>query len=76
MVVNNEKILKTIGETIRKVRKAQGLTQAELAKSIGLNRNYIGMIERGERNPSFLSLFKIISGLKMTVPQFFSNFTL
>ena len=76
METSNENILKSIGRTIRKVRESQGLTQAELAISIGLNRNYIGMIERGERNPSFLSLYKVISGLKMTVPQFFSHYSI
>lgn len=37
---------------IREVRKFEGLTQAEFSSRLGLSRNYIGLIEIGERVPS------------------------
>lgn len=61
--------LKKLGQIIRTKRESQGLTQLEVAKRAELDRNYIGMVERGERNPSYLSLIKIASGLNMTVDQ-------
>lgn len=36
-----------IGEQIRKARKARKLSQAELAKSLGMSRTTIGQIENG-----------------------------
>jgi len=59
----------TLGKIIRDKRESQGLTQVELAVKAGVDRNYIGMVERGERNPSFLSLQKIAFGLGITVNE-------
>ena len=61
--------LNNLGQIIREKREALGLTQIEVAEKAGLDRNYIGMVERGERNPSYLSLIKIASGLNMSVDQ-------
>ncbi|MDY5319942.1 MAG: helix-turn-helix transcriptional regulator [Candidatus Egerieousia sp.] len=61
--------LNNLGQIIREKRETLGLTQIEVAENAGLDRNYIGMVERGERNPSYLSLIKIAKGLNMTVDQ-------
>lgn len=61
--------LNNLGLIIREKREALGLTQIEVAENAGLDRNYIGMVERGERNPSYLSLIKIAKGMNMTVDQ-------
>lgn len=61
--------LNNLGQIIREKREALGLTQIEVAEKAGLDRNYIGVVERGERNPSYLSLIKIAKGLNMTVDQ-------
>lgn len=61
--------LNNLGQIIREKRESLGLTQIEVAENAGLDRNYIGMVERGERNPSYLSLIKIAKGLNMTVDQ-------
>lgn len=65
----NEVELKELGKVIRGKRESRGLTQVELAQKAGLDRNYIGMVERGERNPSYLSLQKIARGLGLSVDE-------
>ncbi len=65
----SEAELKELGKIIRLKRESQSLTQIELAQKSGLDRNYIGMVERGERNPSYMSLQKIAHGLGLTVDQ-------
>ncbi|RJP85078.1 MAG: XRE family transcriptional regulator [Desulfobacteraceae bacterium] len=60
-------LLLKIGEKIRKIRKLQGLTQEELAEKCGLSYKYLGEIERGEKNSGILNLFKIASGLSLSV---------
>lgn len=39
-------------ERLLKIRKEQKLTQDEFAEKLGLSKNYIWQIEKGERNPS------------------------
>ncbi len=58
-----------LGKIIRDKRELRNLTQIELASKAGVDRNYIGMVERGERNPSYLSLQKIANGLGITVDE-------
>lgn len=39
-------------DRIKQVRQSEGLTQAEFAEKIGLSRNFVAMIEIGQREPS------------------------
>jgi transcriptional regulator with XRE-family HTH domain len=54
--------LKKFGEQVRNFRKARGLSQEELAELAGLHRNYIGGIERGERNVALLNILRLSLG--------------
>lgn len=60
-------ILKTIAANVRKERIKQGLTQEALAEKADLHPNYIGIIERQQRNVSVLALEKIATALKITI---------
>jgi len=59
--------LKKVGRNIREARKAKGMSQESLALSSGLDRSYVGGIERGERNISILNLKKITDSLEISV---------
>ena len=37
---------------IKQIRQEQGLTQSQFAEKIGLSRNYVAMVEIGQRDPS------------------------
>lgn len=52
-----------LGLAIRKLRSEQGLSQEGLAHEIGLDRSYIGGIERGEHNLTLMNLLKIAEKL-------------
>ena len=45
-----------IGTRIKAIRQALDLTQEQFASQVGLSRNYIGMIEIGQRDPSERSI--------------------
>ena len=60
-------ILNQFGENLKKLRKEKNLTQKEFALKSGLHINYIGMIERGERNPSLKNLEIIAIALNISL---------
>ena len=55
--------LKELGNKFRILLTSLGLTQTEFSTKVAVNKNYIGMLERGERNPSYLMLVKISTNL-------------
>jgi len=55
--------LKRFGERVRTLRKARGLSQEALAAKCGLDRTYIGGVERGERNLGLLNILRIAEAL-------------
>lgn len=59
-----------MGNQIRELRKGKGLSQEQLALQAGIDRSYVGGIERGERNVSFLTLVKIAECLGCDVAKF------
>ena len=55
--------LKALGQNIRKCRKEQKLSQEQLAEKVGLSANYIGLIERGEKQPALDTFMDILNAL-------------
>jgi len=55
-----------LGRTVRKRRRALGLSQEGLAEKADLHWTYIGGIERGERNVSLVNIVKIARALGIT----------
>ncbi|MGD9781342.1 MAG: helix-turn-helix domain-containing protein [Kiritimatiellia bacterium] len=56
-------ILKSFGVNVRRIHLKRGLTQEQLAESSGLHTNYIGGIERGERNLSLVNVIRLLNAL-------------
>lgn len=62
-------ILSTIAINIKKERQKQRLSQEELAEKANLHPNYIGLIERQQRNISILALEKIAKALNVSITE-------
>lgn len=52
-------------DRIIKLRKMEGLSQASFAERIGLSRNFIGLVESGERNISDRTISDICRAFKV-----------
>lgn len=61
----NTKVLIRLGKRIKILRMSADLTQEELAEKVNVHPTYIGKIEGGKNNPSFMLLYKISKALKV-----------
>lgn len=59
------------GKALRQRRVKLGMSQEAFADFCGLDRPYVGGIERGERNVSLVNLEKLANALKMSLSELF-----
>jgi|SRR5579872_1496980 len=58
-------VRKVIGENARQAREALDITQEAVAERLGVDRAYISGIERGERNPTAITLWRLATALEI-----------
>jgi ribosome-binding protein aMBF1 (putative translation factor) len=61
-----DRLVTALGQAIRKLRLAKGLSQEALAEMADFDRTYISLLERGARNPSFSNLCRVAAALGIT----------
>lgn len=64
--------LAVFGQCLRGFRNRLGISQEKLAERCELHKNYIGQVERGERNPSFVNIVKFCNGLDIRLSELFA----
>lgn len=57
------------GKRVRELRQERNFTQQQLADISGLHKNYIGMIERGERNPSLVNIEILANSFEVSISE-------
>ena len=62
-------ILVRFGERVRQLRKERGFSQERFAAECGLDRTYIGGIERGERNVALRNIHRIAEALRIPISE-------
>lgn len=66
-------ILNFIAHRIRQLRQKQNVSQEKFAYNIGMDRSYFASVESGKRNISIVNLQKIVTGLGVTLEEFFKG---
>jgi transcriptional regulator with XRE-family HTH domain len=68
-----EDIRTRFGKALCARRGKLGMSQEEFADFCGLDRTYIGGIERGERNISLVNIEKLANALHISLSEIFRN---
>ncbi len=68
----NSTITAAFGRVLRQLRTDAGMTQEQLGLRADLQRNFISVLERGEKQPSLLTLFKLATALDIKPGAFVS----
>lgn len=66
-------ILASLGAAIRRRRKEQGMSQERLAQAVGMDRSYIGQVERGENSIAILPLAAVAKALDTTIASLMTS---
>ena len=56
------------GQRLRFLRMQRSLSQEELALTAGITPAYLGMVERGEKNPTLITIEKLCCALETKFP--------
>ena len=62
-------LLIAFGDAVRAVRLKQSISQEQLALLTGLDRSYMGGVERGDNNVTLLKMHAIAAGLGLTLAE-------
>ncbi|MFN8680314.1 helix-turn-helix domain-containing protein [Paracoccus sp. P2] len=57
---------KLVGRNLARLRRERGLTQEELEVRSGLSQQYLSSLERGQRNPTVITLYEIAQALEVS----------
>ena len=63
-----------VGRRVRSLRVDLGISQEELAARAELHRNYVGSVERGERDVGIVALARLATALGVSLSDFFFPF--
>jgi len=57
---------KKLGDNIKLIRTAKGMTQGDLCRKLELDRSYMSNVENGNKNPTLATIEKIAKALGVT----------
>lgn len=65
--------LTDFGERVAALREQAALTQAQLAESAGMDRGFLGSVERGDRNIGLVKVFALSDALGVDAVELFTD---
>ena len=70
---SEKELQKLFGRNVRQLREAHGLIQEEFSRKAGINRSYLGGVERGQRTICMDNIAKIATALGVTPDILFKS---
>jgi transcriptional regulator with XRE-family HTH domain len=69
-----DQLPRAVGRRVRTLSLELDISQEELAARADLHRNYVGSVERGERDVGILALERLSAALGLSLSEFFAPF--
>jgi transcriptional regulator with XRE-family HTH domain len=69
----SEDVRRMVGQSVRKLRLAAGISQAQLAERMGVDRAYVSGLEQGQRNPTVVTLWHLARALGVRMGALFDE---
>lgn len=69
-------VRRAFARTVRKLRLRVGKAQEQLALEAGVNRGYMGGLERGQHSPTLETVYKLLPALGVSFAEFAIEFDL
>jgi transcriptional regulator with XRE-family HTH domain len=63
-------VINIFGQVLRELREERKISQEKLAEYCDLDRTFISLLERGQRQPSLSTIFKLSEALKIKPSKF------
>jgi len=60
---------KKLGENIRRIRLAKGMTQGDLCRKLEVDRGYMSNVESGKKNPTLSTIERIAKALDVSINE-------
>lgn len=60
---------KKLGQNIRRIRLAKGMTQGDLCRKLEVDRAYMSNVETGKKNPTLSTIERIAKALSVSVDE-------
>lgn len=58
-----------LGENLRRIRTEKGLTQEDIARSLGVSRGFVSNVENGKTNPTLSTITKIAGAVGVSTGE-------
>lgn len=71
--MSDRNVLLEFGTRVREIRASRGLSQEQLASRAGIDRTYLGGVERGERNAGIKNVWRIADALGVSAAALFQK---
>ena len=60
---------KKLGDNIRRIRLAKGMTQGDLCRKLEVDRGYMSNVESGKKNPTLSTIERIAKALNVSIEE-------
>jgi transcriptional regulator with XRE-family HTH domain len=55
-----------LGNNLKRIRTKKGITQGDIARSLGVSRGFVSNIENGKTNPTLATIARLANAIGVT----------